>query len=253
MQLFTLFWTSTLILWTFLGVIALLFFNKSSLQKRGYPEDYANFLRKDNIRRMLFIAIALPVIELIASFITIALIKSETIENQLLWIVLLTLLILIPIIILDHVKTKKKMKDLAMATKPEIVIDLKYKTIKLVFSPVWEIIAAILFVTYGLMVIKPFWMAYLHVLLPWFFFLSVKGNNYTTKSMMRDGYYWVFLFMMLNYALVIYYQIRCFIQCYNTLVLPELAIGYLISCFLVIKFFMYVSHFPEFRKQLTGY
>jgi len=252
MELITLFWISTLTLWVFLGIIAFMLTNKKLLLKRGYPESYAEFLQKDNLTRLISIAIAFPVIELIAAFMVKWLIGANSLDQQITWITLITLVILVPIIISDHIITKQKLKKLAKSTKPEIVIDFKYKTIKLVFNPTWEIVIGILFLVYGLLVIKPFWIAYIHLIIPWFLYLTAKGQSYATKPMVRDSYQWIFIFMMLNYALIIYYQIRCFIQCYSTLQSVELLTGYIITILLILKFTKYALNFQKFKQQLVN-
>lgn len=252
MELITLFWISTLTLWVFLGIIAIILTNKKLFLKRGYPEAYADFLQKDNLIRLISIAIAFPIIELIAAFMVKWLIGANSFDQQITWITLITLAILVPIIISDHIITKQKLQKLAKSTKPEIVIDFKFKTIKLVFNPTWEIVTGILFLVYGLLVLKPFWIAYIHLIIPWFLYLTARRQSYATKPMARDSYHWIFVFMMLNYALILYYQTRCFIECYTELQPLKIWIGYIITALLVLKFLVYALNYPRFKEQLVN-
>jgi hypothetical protein len=176
--------------------------------------EYVRFLRKDYKKRSIGIAIALPLLLLSAYSIYWLFTGKPESVNNLIYIFLIFLFLVIPFPILDIRKSKKEYKKLALDTNAEILIDIKYRILHRIFNPLIETIFLVLFVLYYFIsdTSLPVFV-FIHLLIPWLIYLSARNSKFLIRPLMKEGYLLLFLVITLNYLIVIFYIFRYGIQC----------------------------------------
>jgi hypothetical protein len=253
---FWIFYVATVgILWLFLLVITAYRASSSRLRSRGMKEEYVQFLRKDITTRSLGIGIAIPILLLVAAGIVWLIAGDIHQPERLLSIVLLFLILVIPFPILDTMQLNKKYKELALETGSETVVDVSYKILHLVFNPTWELLAALLYVAFFVAFIEPFHVAFIHLLLLWFLYAAARSGKYLTQPMLKDGYVYVFVFLILNQGFLLYHLLNVSIHrltCEHCSDPTVFVLGTVLGELLAIKIAYYLSRYPRFSQALSG-
>lgn len=243
------------ILWAFLLLVTLYRASSSRLRNRGMKEEYVQFLKKDLTKRSTGIAIAVPLLLLLAAGIVWLVTGDVHSPEQLLWIVLLFLVLVLPFPILDTIQLNRKYKELALETRSETVVDFSYKILHMIFNPLWELAAALLYVAFFVSFIEPFHVAFIHLLLLWLLYGAARSGRYLTQPMLKDGYVYFFIFLMINQALLLYHLLSVSIhrltceECYSPIVFT---LGITIGALLAIKMVYYLMRYPRFTHALSA-
>lgn len=251
--LIILFGSSCLATWMFLILFYLLYTNESRLKQNGHTESYISFLKKDYKKRCTGIALAFPILLLTAYSIFWLISGHPTEDHQLIYIFLIFLALVIPFPVLDIKKSKKEYKKLALETGSEIIIDLKYKVLHRLFNPFIEVIFTLLFVGYFITV-KPDMpgLVFVHLLLPWMLYFLARNSKYMTRPLMKEGYFLLFIFIMINFLVVLYYIYRYSIHCSTCLINEIHAFSLMIFILLVIKIVYFSITFFRSKKNISG-
>ena len=204
----TAFWATNTTLWVALLILYLILTNKNSLQKKGYNKKYISYLRKSHLIRICCIAVLLPLIIIFSAWIVIKVTGELVEEAQLAYIVLILFILIIPIKYLDETINQKWIRKLALDTKEKIVIDLKYKTLHLIFNPWYELILGISGLVYGIFFLRiEQWVIYLFLVLPWFMYLTIRGVKYQVRPYLKDNYKYLFSFNLFSFLFFFLYFI----------------------------------------------
>ncbi len=251
--LIILFCTACLTTWIFLFVFYYLYTNESRLKRSGHNESYIVFFKKDYKKRCTGIALVLPVLLLTAYGIFWLISGHPSDYNQLIYIFLIFIALVIPFPIMDIKKSKKEYKKLAMETSSEVIIDMKYKVLHRFYNPIIEGIFTLLFLCYFL-IIKPEipGLVFVHLLLPWLLYLTARNSKYLTRPIMKEGYLLLYIFIAINFLIVLFYLYRYTIHC-NTCSIQEINIFSLaISILLFLKIIYSSIVFIRSRKYISG-
>jgi len=250
-ELLITFFTACITTWLFLILFYSIFLRPKRLSKKGYSTEYINFIRKDYRKRMRGIAIAIPILLLIASGIFWLFAGRPVTLNHITYIFLIFFLLVIPFPIIDYLKSKKRYKELAYETSAEVVIDLKHSKLHKFFNPIIELFIVILFVSFTLIFMQLPFMVYIHLGIPWILYLSIMKSKYATLPMLRDGYLYSFIFMELNYALVIFYIARYAAFCQNCLINSHKLIALLLMAIMFSRMIYYIMNFRKVYHSLS--
>jgi len=227
--------------------------NKTRLKKRGYKNEYIEFIRKDTKKRNISIAVFMPLLGLLAAFIVWFITgEVEGIQN-LIYIALLWILLVIPFPLIDAIKTQKEYKDLALRTKSEVVFDFNHRILHLVFKPVIELTAAVLVVAYFILFIEPFHVVFVHLLILWALYAAGRYSKFLSAPQLRDGYIYLYIFIMINQALIIFHifsEIVTRSRCEECMSETGLLAGIIVGSLLFLKFMYYIFLFPKFNLTL---
>ncbi len=98
--------------------------------------------------------------------------------------------------------------ELRFESKAEIVVDIGHNLLHKLFHPTLEIISSIVYIGFMLILDLDFHIAFIHILLLWFLYLTIRSVKYQVRPSLKDGYLYSFIFMSINNLLIIYYLVR---------------------------------------------
>jgi len=250
-ELLIAFLTACTTTWLFLIFFYMIFLNPKRLVKKRYTTKYIQFIRKNYRKRMRGIAIAIPIIILISYGIFWLVAGRPATYNHIFYLFLIFLLFVIPFPIMDYLKSKKRYKELAYETNAEIVVDIKHSKLHKFFNPVTEIFILILFILFTVILVQIPYMVYIHLGIPWIFYFTLLKTKHATLPMLRDGYLYSFIFMELNYLLVIFYIARYAIFCQHCLTFGNKLIAMMLVAIMFIRMIYYMANFRKIYSTLS--
>ncbi len=225
--------------------------NTSILRKKGYDEEYIGFLKRDSVSRNLGIAVAVPLLLVFSGFVVWLIFGELSSKKQFFLIAVIWFLCIIPFPILDAKKTQKKLKELAVKTKSDVVVDLNYAILHLVFKPSWELAAALLYILYFALSFRWFHPAAVHFVILWIFYATARSGKHLIKPSLKDSYLYCFFFMVVNHIFLIFQAVWQMILRQDVMGWQHYVCGVLLIALLVGKLVYYLSNFPRFRRKLT--
>lgn len=243
-----------ILLWSFLLIATLYIVNTQRLKKRGYKEEYINFIKKDTKKRNIGIAVVMPILGGLSAFIIWIFTREINSFQNLIYIALLWIILIIPFPILDLRQTQKNYKNLAIETNSEVLFDFNHRILHLIFRPYIEILAAILVISYFILFIMPFHIVFIHIFLLWALYSVGRYSKYLTAPQLKDGYIYLYVFIMINQALIIFHIFNEVISrsgCEECLSALGYSLGIIIGGLLLIKFIYYIFSFPKFNLRLN--
>lgn len=243
-----------IVLWIFLTFVTLFTINRKRLEKRGYKSEYIDFIRRDTKKRNIGIALIMPVLGGIAALIVWAITGEVNGFQNLIYIVLLWMLFIIPFPILDMRKSQKEYKELAIRTHSEVVVDFNYKVLHIIFNPLAEAIASVLVIAYFIIFIEPFHVVFIHIFILWALYATARYSKYLTEPQLKDGYLYLYIFIMINQALIVFHTFREVIgrsDCQVCLSDLGMVSGITLASLLLLKLVYYIFSFPRFKIKLN--
>jgi hypothetical protein len=250
LNIWVLFITSTGVLWVFLAAIYLYQTNASILEKKGYKSEYIDFIKKDTTKRLLGMAVVVPLLLLAAALLIRWIMGEPFTPKHLIYTACLFLLFVLPFPILDMRSTRKKYKELAINTKTDVVVDLNFRTQHRIFKPSLEVVTGILYAAYFALFISLMHLGVLHLVLLWCLYFAARSGKHLTRPGMKDTYLLIFLFLMLNHLLMGFHLVRRLMCKTCPFTLYGYILGIFLALLLLIKVVYYLVNFPGFRKQL---
>lgn len=254
LDLWTYYAVTVAILWAFLLAVSLYRASPPRLRRLGMSEEYIRFLRRDITKRSLGIAIAVPLL-LLASAATVWIVTGELRHpRSLAAVAMLFIVLVIPFPILDVIQLNTKYRELALSTGSDTVVDLGYRILHLVFSPTWEGAAAVLYLAYFVAFVGPFHVAFIHLLLLWCLYGAARSGKYLTRPMLKEGYGYVLVFLVLNQGLLLYHLLNVSTRtaaCDACGGAAAGAAGLSLSALLAVKLGVYLSRYPRFSRALS--
>ena len=101
-----------------------------------------------------------------------------------------------------------------------------------------------------MIVTKPVILFYLHIILPWLFYLTARRTQKTIRAHLKDGYLWAFIFITINFALIVYYLVASLSGKHSVLNSWQLTAGILLVITLVARIIYYLLNYPLVRRKL---
>ena len=250
-ELLITFFTACAATWLFLVIFYLIFLNRGRLFRKGYSEEYIEFIRKDYIKRMRGVAFAIPLLLLVASGIFWLIAGRPVSYDHVTIIFLIFFLLVIPFPVIEYFKSKKRYKELAYKMNAEVVFDINHLKLHKFFNPALELSIGILFILFQILIFHLPFMVYIHLGIPWILYLSLLKSNYATLPMLRDGYLYSFIFMELNYALVIFYIARYATLCPDCLARTQMMVAVLLMTIMFGRMIYYILHFRKVYHAMS--
>jgi hypothetical protein len=162
-------------------------------------------------------------------------------------------ILIIPFKWLDEIQNQKKIKQLALETKEDVVADFNFSILHLIFKPSWEIILGILCLVYFIWILKiEYWTVYFHLAIPWLMYITAKSTRYQTRPYLKDNYKWVFAFNMVNFLLVILLLTLDLSKDFTDFEWFVSVPGVILTFLLIAKTTWYVAKYPEFKESVTS-
>ncbi len=248
----TMFLMSLAALYPVLFLFAWLQTSRKRLEARGYSEEYIAFLRSDRRRRLLSIAIALPLLEIAAALIVILFTGPLQSEAQLLYVLLVFIVLVAPFPIRDRLVTQRRLKELAVEGKERIVADLNFALLHRIFRPSWELAVTVLYAAFMLSVRPAFHLSFIHLGILWLLYFAVRGTKNATRPALREAYMWTWGFMLLNH-LILLFHLADTLRCCGAL-MSQLQVISAVALLLVIagKAVYYFMQIPGLRRELSA-
>ena len=265
----TAFWATLITLGIALLILYFILTNKSSLQRKGYQEEYIKYLRKSHLIRICSIAVLLPLIILFSAWIVRRITGELTEEAQMAYIVIIMFVLVIPFKYLDETINQRWIRKLALDTNEKVVIDLRFKTLHLIFHPWYEMILGITALAYGVLFLKiEQWVVYLFLIIPWFMYLTIRGTRYQVRPYLKDNYKYLFTFNLFNFLFFfLYFFSNLLIKLQDTIDMyatgmPErtfgqqpvlwLIPGMIISVGWLGRIAIYLANYRQFSAEISG-
>jgi len=242
-----------IILWIFLLATTLYQVNRRVLEKKGYNEDFIEYIRKTNIKRNMGMAIVMPILGIFAALVIWAIFGNLSESNHLIYVYILWFLLIIPFPILEMKKGSRELKELAIKTNSNIVIDFKYKTLHLIFVPGLEAIFAVIYIVYFVIFIEVFHVAFIHILILWFLYCAARFSKNLTLPSFKETYIFNFIFMAFNHMILILHVLREAVTrfgCEDCRWGIGLILGISLGAALICKLAYYLVKLPEFKLRL---
>ncbi len=235
--------------WIILIVFYIQFLSKNRLLKNGYTYEFITFMQKDYRTRMTAIGIAIPILLLIALGIFWVFAGRPEKYIHLTYIYGIFLSLIFPISILDYFKTKDAYHNLV--NRGSLINDHVMKTNKF-FNPTLELFIAIPFIMYTLVLIHLPYIVYFHLVIPWILYFASMKSKIFTQFMLRDGYLYSFIFMELNYLLVIFYIAKYGLLCQNCLSQENKLISLLLMAIMFSRMIYYIMNFRKDYQSISS-
>ncbi len=243
------------ILWISLLGVTIYQTNRRILERKGYNEDFIELSKKINIKRNIGIGVIVTILGIFAALVVWAIFGDLNKSNHLMYVYLLWFLLIIPFPILESEKGGKEFKELAIKTNTDIVIDFKYKILHLVFAAPVEALFSIIYILYFIIFIEVFHVAFIHILILWFLYGSLRFSKSQTRPGIRDAYIFSFIFMVLNQSILIFHVLREVISrfaCEGCTLSIALILGISLAAALICKLIYYLFKLPEFSFRLKN-
>lgn len=251
LDLLTLWITASICTWSFLLLYYFIFLSEKRLINKGFSMEYIAFTKRDHKKRMLGISMAVPPLLLLAYAIFYLLFSIPETTADLTLILLIFILLVIPFPLMDYKKTKKSYKKLAEETGSEIAIDMKHKNLHAFYNPYLELVLNMVFIGFALFLLNIPTLAYLHLIIPWFLYLSARNAKFVTLAVLKDGYLYSFIFMLINYLIIIFYILWYNLLCAECRVYQHLIIAMGLSLLLLARAVYYIVHFRQIYRQMS--
>lgn len=251
LELLLVFITICVTTWIFLISFFAIFLNPGRLTRKKYSSEYIQFIRKDYKNRIRGIALAIPILLLISLGIFWLIAGRPLTYNHLTVVFLIFFLLIVPFPILDYLKSKKRYKKLAFHTSAEVVFDLNHQKLHKFFNPRLELILSILFILFHILIFNLPFMVYIHLGIPWILYISVLKSKYSTLPMLRDGFLYSFIFMELNYALIIFYIARYAVFCQSCLNATHQLLSGLLIIVMLSRMIYYILNFRKVYQAMS--
>lgn len=254
LDLWTYYAVTVALLWAFLLAVSTYRTSSSRLRRSGLSEEYIRFLQRDIRKRSIGIAIAVPLL-LLASAAIVWTVTGELRQPRSIGAVAtLFIVFVIPFPVLEVIQLNAKYRDLALSTGSDTVVDLGYRILHLVFSPTWEGVAGVLYLAYIVAFVGPFHVAFIHLLLLWCLYGAARSGKYLTRPMLKEGYVYVFVFLVLNQGLLLYHLLNVSTRaaaCEACGGAAAGAAGFSLAALLAVKLGVYLSRYPRFSRALS--
>ena len=200
------FWITLIMLWVALIILYFILSDRKSLERKGHNEKYIEYLRKSHFIRICIIAVLLPLLILFSAWLVFLITGPLTEEVQLAYIVVVLIVLVVPFKFIDERINQKRIKELALDTKEKIAVDLNYKTLHLIFNPLWEVILTPAALFYGIIYLRiEQWVIYFFLLIPWLMYLTIRGTRYQTRPYLKDNYKYLFTFNIFNFLFFLFF------------------------------------------------
>jgi len=235
-----------------IGATYVYYTNKALLARKGYSTDHIRFVRLDVSRRLLGIAVAVPLILIMAGAV-VRLVYGEfdlTSGPQSFLFILLFIVFTAPFPLLDIRKSNRKNKELAIQTGSEIVIDLDYKVLHKLFNPTAEIVASVIYLIMVLILVGGFHISLAHVGILWLLYAAVRSARNQTRPALKDGYMYGFLFMSINHLLLVYHML-CLTYWGPDISITLFISGLILVLFLTLKLVFYMINYGVAKRELS--
>lgn len=246
----TIFATSVAALLAFLLVFSYVTMSRKRLAALGYSGDYIAFLRRDRGRRLLAMALAIPLLELAAAGIIYLLTGPLESGTQLLYTLIAFLILVIPFPLRDRYVTQRRLKKLAMQGSERIVADLNYSILHRMFRPSWELAVTLLYAGLMLWVHGGFHIALIHLMILWLLYFTVRGTKNANRPALREAYLLTLAFMMINHALLLFHLADLLRCCAASMTAPFIAWSVLLLALIGLKSVYYLVQLPALRRAL---
>ena len=245
-DLLIIFFTSWVTTWLLLFLFYILFLSKKRLLTKGYTFEFISFMRGDYIKRMRGIGIAIPILLLVACGIFWLFAGRPDNYKELLYIFVIFYFLVFPFPIVDYFRSKNAYKSYTY--NPPVEIDIKSNKF---FHPLLEFFIVVLSILYTVLLIQLPFMVYIHIAIPWIlYFVSIR-SGYVTLSILRDGYLNAFIFMELNYLLVIIYIARYGLISQNYLSGNQKLFSLLLMAIMFSRMIYYIMNFRKIYHTLS--
>lgn len=235
--------------WMIMIVFYHQFLSKKRLLKKEYSIEFIYFMRKDYRTRMTAIGIAIPILLLIAIGIFWVFAGRPEKYIHLISIYGIFLSLVFPISVLDYFKTKDAYKNLAY--RGSQINEFEMNSNKF-FNPILELFIAIPFILYTIILNQLPFMVYFHLVIPWILYFANMKSKIFTQFMLRDGYLYSFIFMELNYLLVIFYIARYGLLCQNCLTYENKLISLLLMAIMFSRMIYYIMNFRKDYHSISS-
>ena len=226
--------------------------NTTILKKKGFTDEFIKFKKKDHATRLIGMLFGIPVLELVAAFITYLIFGELDSSKHLMYIFVIFLILIIPFPIIDSIQTAKKQKELMIKTQSPVAADFKFKIFHSIFNPFLEIVSTlfilVFYITYY-QYINP--LIILHLALIWFLYAIIRYAKNMNKPSIREAYHYTFIFLVINHLVVIFHIISPIITnkecCYNSVMIK---VGPVLAILLLMKLAYYFWNLPYVKKEL---
>lgn len=240
-------------IWLLLLAVGVYQTNRSVLKRKGFADEYITFLRQYYLKKTILIAILLPVLELLSVYIFIKIFERPTNLTDWAIIVFILFLFVIPFKYLDDKVLSRGLKDLAINTKARVMVDLKHKTLHLIFVPYIEIILSFIYFIYSIVVLRQEYIVYFFILIPWLLYLTARGARYQNKPLIKETYIGAFILILINHIIALGYLLYRVIICIGSCELFKLVFGFIIAMLLISRIIYYLSNYPAFKSNVSGF
>lgn len=240
-------------IWLFLIVATSILTNKSRLLQKGYKTEYIDYTRKDVFKRNIGIAFGMPLLGGIAAVIIWFFVDDINEFQNMIYVALLWIVLVIPFPILDIRNTNKKYKELAVKTDSDIFIDFNFSILHLIFKPILELVTSILVIIYFISFLEPFHIVFIHLLILWALYSVGRFSKFLVGPQIRDGYLYLCLFLMLNHGFIIFHLFRETLSksdCSVCLSTVGFYLGTSLTALLLLKLFYYLYQIPTLIYKL---
>ena len=231
-----------------LQVLTLIQTNKSYLENLGYSHNLVRFAKKYNLIRNVIILIYIVGVIFLTDYLINNLSLAVTLQLEIVIYITLAFFLILPAPLIDRAVWDNYLNQYIISEKLEINIDFKYSALKLIFSPLIQLIITTIVFLYAAIILKPFFMIYIHLALPWLFYSSLKNKKFLSNKHFKQAYIWVFVGINVNYLFVLYYLISGTLLKLSSISIFSLTIGIVSYC-LIIGFIIYnIFNLKEFRR-----
>ncbi len=155
---------------------------------KGFREKYSAFMRSDEKKNLMIGITAFFIAQVLALLIANYIIGQFTFKAYFTNVGFGSIILGVAFDLFQLKNKNMKAKEIAIATKSDIIVDLDFKTLKLIFSLPLEIPVSIATILYIAISKDDQSLFYMFIFVQWFFYLTLKRSKYLIKSRFHENY-----------------------------------------------------------------
>lgn len=226
------------------------------LRREGLQDEYIEFYKKIQTKVLNLFIFPFLIIQLVLLVIEGLFFPDFSSMDILVSVFIGGFILYLPIGLIFYGRHRNKYKDvyreIAVKTGSEIVIDFKYKALRMFFNPVIEIPASILLIIYIILhyEFRPAIMLSLYIFVPWFNYFNSKTIKNLNKILFKREYTIVYYGVMAYHIILI---LLLFLYTFDSnfiLTTYDYVFFTVLVVLQTLKVIYYLSNYPKFRKEI---
>ncbi len=228
-------------------------YNRKNLESKGFSEEYIKVLQKNQAIYAVIFPILLYAFQVVAWLIVRQYAEVITMQVYLKYIFVLSMVASLPFAALFGLRFNRKARQAAIETGAKIIIDFRFKALRLLYRLPLEIISTLLLVYFATFPFKGATVLYLYAALPWLYYAILRGSKNQNRALFRFNYLelgkWA---IVINVFTVLLLTVELLAHLEKKIGTFDTVFGIVACVALLLKTIYYGKQFPAYKKEIQA-